>query len=527
MKPVPRRGTRTVGLAVCVLALLALVVPAAHAQPLAPQERLCDPSIQDCRADILTYIQQEQVGIDVGFWMMSDARYSNALEAAWNRGVRIRLLMDPRCLDQHAHCEGPMAQLAAAGIPMRRRATSGILHWKMFVFAGQQQVEFSGANLVPFELAPETPYINYTDEVVYFTNEASVVSSFMTKFDDLWTSPSEFVDYANIAGPLLRSYPTSAIDPDLNFPPDDSYRQRAIANYNLETQKIDAFMFRITDVQHTNAIVAAVNRGVAVRLMTDETEYRNPSRLWDAYNVDIMYHAGVQVRVDAHLGINHEKAVLLYGRGMSIFGSSNWTSPSSDSQREHNYFTTKPWILQWLSAQFERKWNNGAGFLESKAFVPLPPDQPQNLSPAGGITGQPLTGTTLVWDGGLWGHLYDIYLGITPDPPLLAANQPLGPSQSAGDTKTFTLPTLEPGTTYYWKIVAKTMAYETATGQTWYFKTAGNPPSPPLLPTTGAAAGVTQSGATLNGAANPNGVATAGRFHYGLTTAYGSLTAPQ
>ena len=45
-----------------------------------------------------------------------------------------------------------------------------------------------------------------------------------------------------------------------------------------------------------------------VRLITDETEYRNPTRLWHAYNVDKMYNAGVQVRLDAHEGINHEKA---------------------------------------------------------------------------------------------------------------------------------------------------------------------------------------------------------------------------
>jgi phosphatidylserine/phosphatidylglycerophosphate/cardiolipin synthase-like enzyme len=525
MRPVEAPTVRRTWVALSVLALLLLGATAARAQPLASQERLCDPSFQDCREDILQYIAQEQVGIDVGFWMMNDARYSNALVAAWNRGVRIRLLMDPRCLDQHAHCEGPMDQLAAAGLPMRRRAIGGILHWKMFIFAGQRQVEFSGANLAPFELTPETPYVNYTDEVVYFTNEASVVSSFMTKFDDLWTSPSEFADYANINGPLLRSYPTTAIDPDLNFPPDDSYRSRAIYNYNREPQKIDVFMFRITDVQHTNAMVAAVNRGIPVRLLTDESEYRNPNRLWDAYNVDIMHHAGVQVRLDAHQGINHEKAVILYGLGMSIFGSSNWTSPSTDSQREHNYFTTKPWILQWLSAQFERKWNNSAGFAETKAFVPLPPGVPAYVSPANGATAQPVAATTLTWDGGLWGQIYDIYLGTTPNPPLFAANQQLGPSQYGGDNRTFALPTLEPGTTYYWKIVSKTMAYVATSGPVWSFKTGGSPPPPPLRPSTGAASGVTQTGATLNGTANPNGVSVTARFEYGFSTAYGSSTA--
>ena len=59
-----------------------------------------------------------------------------------------------------------------------------------------------------------------------------------------------------------------------------------------------------------------------------------------------MYNAGVQVRLDAHQGINHEKAILLRGTGMTIFGSSNWTSPSTDSQREHNMFTTQAVDLQ-------------------------------------------------------------------------------------------------------------------------------------------------------------------------------------
>ena len=129
----------------------------------------------------------------------------------------------------------------------------------------------------------------------------------------------------------------------------------------------------ITETNSSNGMIAAVNRGVPVRLITDETEYRNTTRLWDSYNVDKMYNAGVQVRFDGHLGINHEKAVILYGTGMSIFGSSNWTSPSSDAQREHNYFTVKPWIHTWLQNQFERKWNNLGPAPESADFVPLPP----------------------------------------------------------------------------------------------------------------------------------------------------------
>ena len=446
----------------------------AHAQTLAPQERLCDPSFQDCRADLLKYIQQETVGIDAGFWLMDDDRYASALIARWQAGVPVRILMDPRCVEEHSACKPELDKLAAAGLPMRYRSTSGILHWKMMLFAGQQQLEFAGANYAPFEFVPAQPYVNYTDEVIYYTNDQALLHSFMTEFDTLWTSTTEFANYTQIAGPLQRNYPTYPIDPDLNFPPDQSYRNRAVDRYNHETQKIDVMMFRITDVAHTNAMVAAINRGIPVRLITDETEYRNSDRLWDAYNVDIMYHAGVQVKFDAHQGIDHEKAILLYGLGLSIFGSSNWTSPSTSSQREHNYFTDKQWIFDWLQAQFERKWNNSTGNAETKPFVPLPPGVPSYASPANQAAQQPVSGMVLKWNGGLWGQLYDIYFGTTPNPPLIASDQPLGPSQTSTDYRTYALPTLQGGTTYYWKIVSKTMAYVTAAGQVWSFTTAGS-----------------------------------------------------
>jgi regulation of enolase protein 1 (concanavalin A-like superfamily) len=460
-------------------ALLALVVSArpVSAQTLPSQERLCDPTFEDCRADILKYIQQETVEIDMGFWMMTDARYSNELVKAWQRGVKIRLLMDPRCVQEHSPCATQNDQLAAAGIPMRNRATSGILHWKMILFAGQGQLEFAGANFAPFELAPDTPWQNFTDEIVMFTNEPSIVHSFMRKFDDLWVSTTEFQNYANITAPLTRSYPIYPIDPQLNFPPDDSYRARSTQAYAQEQQAIDVLMFRITDEQQSNAIIAAVNRGVQVRLITDSGEYRNPKRLWDSYNVDKMYAAGVQVRVDDHQGINHEKAILLRSLGMSIFGSSNWTSPSSDSQREHNMFTTQPWIYDWIENQFTRKWTNGHGTSETKPFVPLPPNVPAYHFPANGATNVATTGMALEWDAGLWAHKYDIYFGTTPNPPLLEANKLLGPSQYSTDYRRYPLPDLLPGTTYYWKIVSKTMALVSANGPVWSFTTAGTAPS--------------------------------------------------
>jgi hypothetical protein len=94
----------------------------------------------------------------------------------------------------------------------------------------------------------------------------------------------------------------------------------------------------------------------------------------------------------------------------------------------------------------------------------------------------PLTGQTLKWYGGPWAHVYDVYFGTDPNPPLFAANQVLGPSETTSQNQTFTLPALGGGTTYYWKIVSKTAANLTRTGDVWSFTTAGTPPPPPPPP---------------------------------------------
>ena len=77
------------------------------------------------------------------------------------------------------------------------------MHYKMMLFAGQSIVEFSGANYSAdaWVFTGAAPYVNYVDEAVYFTDKASFVNSFMTKFDDLWTNTTAYANYANIQQP--------------------------------------------------------------------------------------------------------------------------------------------------------------------------------------------------------------------------------------------------------------------------------------------------------------------------------------
>jgi hypothetical protein len=485
-------------------------------------ERLCDVSFEDCRAPLLKLIQNETVEIDAAFWFMDDANLSSALIKKFQMGVPVRILMDPRAEDGHPTNTQILAQLASAGLPMRNRTADGILHWKMMLFAGQGTVEFSGANFTASEMRPYTPYVNYTDEAIYYSDDPTVVNSFRTKYDDWWTDTTDYQDHANINGPLQRVYSTYPINPELDFLPSailsQDYGAKTMGAMAAEKVQLDIDMFRITNQPIADAAIRAFNRGIPIRMIVDSSEYRNPARPWDSYNVDRMFMAGIPLKITAHTGQNHEKSLILYGQKMTIWGSSNWTWPSFNYQQEHDYFTKKPLFFQWFQNQFERRWDSNT---EYKAFIPAGPGAPKINAPAAAATNVP-TSVTLSWEGGAWGQQYDIYFGTAKSPPLIAQNVMTGaPEDPTGllTPETYKVSGLVPGTTYYWKIASKTMANLSVIGPVWSFTTGGTAP--------------TSGGATVTGispATGPNSGATAvtitgTNFLTGANVSFGQSTA--
>jgi phosphatidylserine/phosphatidylglycerophosphate/cardiolipin synthase-like enzyme len=480
---------------VCVAGLIAVL-----AAPSSAQERLCDNSFEDCRASILTLIRAERVGIDVSFWFMTDWRYSSEIIARWRAGVPVRILLDLRSDAAYPAAASIRQNFIDAGIPIRHKTTTGINHWKMILYAGQGTMHFSAGNFANGSYSPITPYTSYVDEAVYFTDDPAVVDSFMTKYDDLWTNTYHYANLANVST-LVRNYPTYPIDAALNFPPDEDYQDRLVAAMRTETAGIDVVMFRITSGKVPDEMIRRAQAGVPTRLVTDRHQYRSTSYFWHAYNVDRMFVAGIPIKWKLEPTIQdvHQKSVVLYGRAMVVFGSSNWTSSSSDTQREHNYFTSKTWFVEWFAAQFLRKWDNrkidGSAItpVMFETFTPGWPDAPIYSAPTNGSANIEES-ITLRWEGGWWAHKYDVHFGTTNPPPLVAADfMPGSATAGVSSSKESFNPCappapfvsscpsgLAPGTTYYWMVRSKTMVgnLRRISGPVWSFTTAGATPPP-------------------------------------------------
>ena len=451
------------------------------AQVLSAQERLCDPSFEDCYTPLIQTVQAETAGIDVALYMIELPGLADAIIARYQAGVPVRLTVELRASAKFPGNQTLLDRFKAAGIPMRYKLGDGIVHAKMLLFAGQNKVVFSSSNFGDGDLRPYEPYVNYVDGAWYFTDDALVVNSFKTHYDDIWTNTSLYGDYANIVAPPARNYQTYAIDPSLDFlqnkNPAEDYGARTIGLIDRETRKIDMTMYRLTDTSICDALLRALARGVEVRLLAEPNEYRfdasrTGAELTGPYNIDRLYAAGVQIRMRKHLGLTHQKSLSLYAQGLTIFGSSNWSWQSFNYQEEHNYFTNKPWFFQWFVNQFNRKWNSATEF---EPFVPLPPTPPVNLSPANGAT----VGSSVLlnWEGGRWAHKYDVYLGPNENSlSLIGANVITGTLGTDG-SESYQVSGLASGV-YCWRIIGKTMANQSAVGPISCFTSSNTAPPP-------------------------------------------------
>ncbi len=162
---------------------------------------------------------------------------------------------------------------------------------------------------------------------------------------------------------------------------------------------------------------------------------------------------------------------------------------------------------------------NGGNGQVTVTFTPPPPAPVVTTGSPSGVTGTTagLSGTVNP-EGGPTTFVFE----FGPTLSFGSISPPVSAGSGVGDVAvTGSLAGLTPGTTYYYRVVAAN-----PTGTTFGSVMAVTTTAPASAPValTGAATGVGNTGATLNGQVNPRQQQTAFAFEYGTTLSFGSLT---
>ena len=99
-----------------VIGFYLLTPPVASAQ-----ERLCDPSFENCYDGLVELIRKETVGIDMAFYMFELPGLADEIIKRHQAGVPVRLTVEPRANLKFPQNQSMLDKFKAAGIPMRNK----------------------------------------------------------------------------------------------------------------------------------------------------------------------------------------------------------------------------------------------------------------------------------------------------------------------------------------------------------------------------------------------------------------------
>ena len=145
--------------------------------------------------------------------------------------------------------------------------------------------------------------------------------------------------------PMPDVAPTEAF-----FSPGTGPLDRIVARFNGCRRTADVCVFTVTDDRITRALLAAHQRGVAVRLISDDDKAHDLGS-----DVAQIAAAGVPVRVDRTPFHMHHKYALFDGARL-LTGSYNWTRGAAEQNEENLLDTGEPAVLAAFARHFAGLW---------------------------------------------------------------------------------------------------------------------------------------------------------------------------
>jgi phosphatidylserine/phosphatidylglycerophosphate/cardiolipin synthase-like enzyme len=148
----------------------------------------------------------------------------------------------------------------------------------------------------------------------------------------------------------LTSNALHAAQATVHFSPGDACRRKLKDLLHAATAQVDICVFTISDDRLSDAIIETHERGVAVRVITD-----NDKSLDDGSDIARMLDAGVALRKDrSRYHMHHKFAV--FDNATLASGSFNWTRSASKYNQENILVSNAPAAVQPYSRHFDELW---------------------------------------------------------------------------------------------------------------------------------------------------------------------------
>jgi phosphatidylserine/phosphatidylglycerophosphate/cardiolipin synthase-like enzyme len=149
----------------------------------------------------------------------------------------------------------------------------------------------------------------------------------------------------------LDAPPAPSASARVLFTPGHDCVSEIVRRFELTRQQADVAVFTVTDDRITHAILDAHQRGIRIRLVTDNDKAGDLGS-----DADRLARAGIPVRFDPDEAHMHHKFAV-FDQSVLLTGSYNWTRGAAELNHENIVVTDDPALVGQFLEGFERLWN--------------------------------------------------------------------------------------------------------------------------------------------------------------------------
>jgi len=148
------------------------------------------------------------------------------------------------------------------------------------------------------------------------------------------------------------AFPGPAFSAEVYFSPDGGIRQHLVHTIQQSRQYIDIAVYQFTSAELASALVAAKDRGVRIRILTDREKIES-----DGPALRKLRSAGIAIR---SLGVVEQRLMhnkfAVFDDRVAATGSYNWTQSAERANYENLVLLDDPEVVAQFEREFQRRW---------------------------------------------------------------------------------------------------------------------------------------------------------------------------
>lgn len=153
----------------------------------------------------------------------------------------------------------------------------------------------------------------------------------------------------------VRPIAVEKFQTEVLFSPEEACALKIVSTIQRARKNIDVCVFTITDDRISDALMSAYQRGIVIRILTDDLKARDFGS--DVFSMD---RIGVEVRTDDNPQSHMHHKFAVVDRHWLLTGSYNWTRSASNVNEENLIITNDANLTNEFQNHFESLWDKFA-----------------------------------------------------------------------------------------------------------------------------------------------------------------------